>query len=328
MWLVPWAEQRFPGEIAAILQRYPSDFDDAPSVYRPSPRSRGNIFEPGTSSDDWGCRFRNVQAGVEGEVREPIVSDVREWRNVQPPYEILPEHSSAARDLVNRHCAATDGYVRAQCLVNPWERWQALRGPEEALMDIMDWDANRAALLEGIHGFYMAELEFWVSTDVDAVRLQDDWGSQTQLLVPPRLWRELFKPLYAEYCELAHSHGKAVFFHSDGNIIEIYDDLIQIGVDALNSQLFCMDIDELAQRAKGHITFWGEIDRQHVLPAADPEAGREAVRRVVRSLYDPSGGVIAQFELGPGANPAVAEAIFAEWESVDSPKRAPRQDAP
>jgi len=50
-------------------------------------------------------------------------------------------------------------------------------------------------------------------------------------------------------------------------------------------------------RAMGQITFWGEIDRQHVLPSPDPEVGRKAVRRAARHFYDPRGGTIAQFEL-------------------------------
>ena len=35
--------------------------------------------------------------------------------------------------------------------------------------------------------------------------------------------------------------------------------------------------------------------------APDPEDGRRAVREVARHLYDPAGGVIAQFEFGAGA---------------------------
>jgi hypothetical protein len=104
--------------------------------------------------------------------------------------------------------------------------------------------------------------------------------------------------------------------HSDGCISEVYEDLIEIGVNAVNSQLFAMDLGDLARRAKGRITFWGEIDRQHVLTAADPEEGKRAVRAVAAALYDPAGGVIAQFELGAGANPAVARAIYEEWERV------------
>jgi uroporphyrinogen decarboxylase len=322
MWLLPWTRDRYPSQISDILESYPSDFDDAPNVYRPSPRVRGNLFGVGEYVDEWGCRISNIEAGLEGEVRNPTLSDIREWRSVRPPYETLPEDLSAARDVVNRHCASTAAYVRTsdynwgRACPTPWERWQYLRGAQNALMDIMDVDADVRGLLKLIHDFYLFELEFWVSTDVDAVRLGDDWGSQTQLLIPPTVWRELFKPLYRDYCDLAHSHGKSVFFHSDGHITEIYDDLIEIGVDALNSQLFCMDLQDLARRAKGRITFWGEIDRQHVLPSTDPQVGRDAVREVARHLYEPAGGIIAQLSLGPGGNPAVAKAVFAEWEVV------------
>ncbi len=91
-------------------------------------------------------------------------------------------------------------------------------------------------------------------------------GAQRGLLISPKLWRGFYKPLYAEYCRIAHAAGKFVFFHSDGHIMEIYPDLIEIGVNAVNSQLFCMDIEEIGRRFKGQITFWGEIDRQNVLP--------------------------------------------------------------
>jgi len=154
----------------------------------------------------------------------------------------------------------------------------------------------------------------------------DDWGSQRQLLIPPPLWRQFFKPLYREYCDLAHAHGKFAFMHSDGHIAEVYDDIVEIGVDALNSQLFCMDMADLARRAKGKLTFWGEIDRQHVLPAKDPQVGRAAVREVAKHFYDPAGGVIAQFEFTPGSHPATAIAIFEEWEQVQREQAAATHD--
>ena len=75
-----------------------------------------------------------------------------------------------------------------------------------------------------------------------------------------------------------------------------------------------MDMKQL-RRFKGRITFWGEIDRQHVLPET-PQKAREAVRKVMEFLYDPAGGVIAQFEVGPGANPDTVEATAMEWLKV------------
>ena len=141
----------------------------------------------------------------------------------------------------------------------------------------------------------------------------DDWGAQHQLLIPPRVWRELFKPLYKDYCDLAHAHGKFTFMHSDGCISEIYEDLAEVGVDAMNSQLFVMDMADLARRVKGRITFWGEMDRQHVLPFGTPDDVRAAVRRVRAALDDGTGGVIAQCEWGKDNPQANIEALFKAW---------------
>ena len=55
-------------------------------------------------------------------------------------------------------------------------------------------------------------------------------------------------------------------------------------MDAINSQLFCMNIDEIGRRYRGSITFWGEIDRQHILPSKNPDDVREAVRKIMEGL--------------------------------------------
>jgi hypothetical protein len=127
------------------------------------------------------------------------------------------------------------------------------------------------------------------------------------------MWRAVFKPLYKHYCDIIHGGGKYVFFHSDGYIAPIYEDLVEIGVDALNSQLFCMDIEELGRRFKGRITFWGEIDRQHVMPRGTPDDVRNAVQRVRRALADERGGVIAQCEWGKDNPKENVEAVFESW---------------
>jgi len=168
-------------------------------------------------------------------------------------------------------------------------------------------------LRDMLHEFFLKELQLWANTDVDAIAFMDDWGSQTSLLISPKQWREFFKPLYKEYCDIIHSKGKYVFFHSDGNISSIYPDLIEIGVDAVNSQLFCMDIEELAKLYNGKITFWGEIDRQYILPLESQSGVRSAVRRVRAAMDKGNGGVIAQCEWGMGIPSENIAAVFDEW---------------
>jgi uroporphyrinogen-III decarboxylase len=141
----------------------------------------------------------------------------------------------------------------------------------------------------------------------------DDWGSQQALLIAPELWRELFKPLYADYISIAHEHGKYAFMHSDGHITEIIPDLIEIGLDALNSQVFCMDVEDLGRRFGGKLTFWGELDRQQLLPRASTAQIAEAAREL-RAAFHREGGFIAQCEFGPGALPENVYAFFAACE--------------
>ncbi len=320
MWVLPWAENRYPEACAALRARFPGDIANIGGLgveaYAPSPRVRGERYAAGRYVDEWGCVFENIQPGVIGEVKDPLVKQIEDWRDVvKPPVECLPEDPASARDAVNRACAQTDLFVKAGCLPRPWERYQFLRGTEEAMVDMMEPEEGGAEMLRAIHEFHLRELEFWVATDVDAVFFMDDWGAQRQLLIPPPVWRELFKPLYRDYCQLAHAHGKLAMMHSDGCILDIYPDLIEVGVDALNSQLFCMGLDKLAA-FKGKICFWGEIDRQHILPSEDPEEGRRAVREVAAHLATPEGGVIAQFEFGPGADPETVRAVHEAWAGV------------
>ncbi len=200
------------------------------------------------------------------------------------------------------------------CCPNPFERLQYIRGTENLYMDLMFPTKGMLAFFRRLHDFYCRLLEQWCRTDVDAVNFMDDWGSQKNLLVSPQLWNELFKPMYRDFVEIAHSHGKKIFMHSDGNVLQLYPYLIEIGVDAFNSQLFCMGVENLAS-FKGKITFWGEIDRQYILPWGTPEDTRKAVELVHSTLWE-QGGCIAQCEFGPGAKPENVYTVFETWDRL------------
>ncbi|MFI4911075.1 MAG: uroporphyrinogen decarboxylase family protein [Sedimentisphaeraceae bacterium JB056] len=315
-WVLPWATDNYKEDIKRLATEYPDDIVTAPNVYNKSSIVKGDPYEIGVYIDEWGCEFENIHKGIIGEVKKPAIEDPKDLPGLHCPYDILPENKEQAKKKVNDFCASTDKFVMAGCCPRPWERLQFLRGTVNAMMDIMMPDSGVKELINEIHKFYMAELEFWVDTDVDALMFMDDWGSQTSLLIPPPLWEDIFKPLYKDYCDIAHKNGKFIMMHSDGCITAIYPHLIEIGVDAVNSQLFCMDMDELAKIAKGKITFWGEIDRQHVMPSDNVQDAIDAVDKVASFLYQPSGGVIAQFEVGPGTNIENAFAVHRRWQQI------------
>ena len=91
-------------------------------------------------------------------------------------------------------------------------------------------------------------------------------------------------------------------------------DLIELGLDAMNSQIFCMGVDKLAP-FKGKLTFWGEIDRQHLLPYGTPDDIEKAVTAVHDTLWN-NGGCIAQCEFGPGGKPENVRKVFETWDKL------------
>ena len=110
---------------------------------------------------------------------------------------------------------------------------QFIRGSANLYLDLLDQPEELFRLIGRIQDFYMKEMELWADTEVDALFIMDDWGAQNALLIAPSLWREIFKPLYKEYADMAHEKGKYMFMHSDGFILDILPDLVEIGIDAI-----------------------------------------------------------------------------------------------
>ncbi len=307
MWLLPWAQQNCAEMVARLRRDFPDDIIHSPGYAEPL-KTTGNAYEVGTFVDEWGCVYKNVQRGIIGEVKDPPVKQWSDVEKLREPIEAL----TVDKDKVNEFCRYSDKFILANTCPRPFERLQFLRGTENVMMDLALAQPELFELLDKLHRFFLKEVELWSRTAVDGIMFMDDWGTQQSLLISPEMWRKHFKPLYKDYIDIAHSKGKKVFMHSDGYILDIIPELIELGLDALNSQVFCMGLDNLEQ-FKGKITFWGEIDRQHLLPEGSPADIKDAVNMIQQHLYQ-NGGVIAQLEFGPGAKPDNVYAAFEAWQ--------------
>lgn len=310
-WILPWAEEKFPDVIEKLHSDFPDDILDAPAVYKKPLGIKGDRYRPGVYVDEWGCVFENRQSGTIGIVRQPLILDWKELDDFKTPDAVL----SLDQDVVNAFCKDADKFVLSGTVVRPFERLQFIRTMEQALVDLIEQPSELFELLDRVHEHYCKEVEVWASTDVDAVALMDDWGTQRAMIASPDVFRQVFKPMYRDYVEIARQHGKKIFMHSDGYITDIIPDLIEVGIDALNSQVFCMGVQELGKQFRGKITFWGEIDRQQLLPQGSRQEIERAVLEIRNHLYA-GGGVIAQCEFGLEANPENILAVFEAWDSL------------
>lgn len=315
LWLLPWAEDKYPDVVGRLHKDFPDDIVDAPAVYKKPLGTVGDRYSSGVYVDEWGCTFDNLQSGTIGIVRKPLIKDWQDLEDFKGPEAVL----SLDKNAVNAFCRESDGFVLMGTVVRPFERLQFIRTMEQALIDLVEQPPELFELLNQIHEHYCKEIEVWASTDVDGVALMDDWGTQRAMITSPEIFRQVFKPMYQDYAKIARHHGKHVFMHSDGYITDIIPDLIEVGIEALNSQVFCMGVKELGERFKGKITFWGEIDRQQLLPHGSRKDIEQAVHEIWNHLYA-SGGVIAQCEFGLEAKPENVLAVFETWNAISQAK--------
>jgi len=310
LWMLPYVTLFCREQFDAVVQKYPMDIGRSQLTPGAGEEVIQASAKVGCYTDDWGSVWQVGEPGVLGEVKAPALADWSCLDKFQPPWELVRK-----RDLshVNRRCAESDKFMLSDVTARPFERLQFLRGSENVYIDIGCGSTELRTLLEMVHEFYLEDIKSWCQSNVDGIFFMDDWGTKDRLLINPEIWREMFKPLYKDYCEIIHSHGKFAFFHTDGNTEAIFGDFIEVGMDAINSQLFTMDIEQLGAKHKGRITFWGEIDRQHALPFGGAEEVRAAVARVRRGLEDQNGGVIAQCEWGKDNPQENIETVFKSW---------------
>jgi uroporphyrinogen decarboxylase len=71
--------------------------------------------------------------------------------------------------------------------------------------------------------------------EVGAVLCNDDWGFNTQTMIPPALLRKYVFPWYRRIVERAHELGKYAILHSCGYYYDIIDDVIDLNFDGRQS---------------------------------------------------------------------------------------------
>jgi len=151
---------------------------------------------------------------------------------------------------------------------------------------------------------YLDKLMGWIEVagrkltglGVDIIWIGDDFGTQNRMLVRPELFREYFKPRYAKLFAAWKSINPQlkIAFHSDGCIYPIIGDLVEIGLDILNPiQPKSMDPARVKKEFGQHLTLWGTIDIQHVLPFGTPEDVVNEVKLRVETAAKGGGLILA-----------------------------------
>jgi len=175
-----------------------------------------------------------------------------------------------------------------------FERAWTLRGMANLLTDMHLNPDFVDELLDAILDYNLSILDHVVEHPIDGCRFGDDWGTQRGVMMGPDLWRRFLKPRLARQYAKAHEHGRPVFIHSCGAVSELFDDLIEIGVDCFNPfQPEVMDVYAMKRRYGDHISFYGGMSTQRTLPFGTPDEVRAEAKRLMAECGRSGGYILA-----------------------------------
>ena len=191
-----------------------------------------------------------------------------------------------------------------------WHRLHYLRGFKEILLDIVAGRKELLTLIGRIVDHNLVQLRSMLELGVDGVMFGDDWGTQQRLMIKLEQWRRIFKPSYQKMFDEVRRRGKHIFFHSDGYVVDILPDLIEMGLDVANVQVSLIGIQTLRERFGGKLCIAADVDRQNVLPFGTQSQVRKLVKDIIQGFRGQDGGLILYGEIGPDVSITNAESML------------------
>jgi uroporphyrinogen decarboxylase len=150
------------------------------------------------------------------------------------------------------------------------------------MMDFIENPDFVNELFNAIADYNIAQVQEALKYDIDGVYFGDDWGQQRGLQMGPRLWREFMRPELERMYAVVREAGKFVMIHSCGDVDELFDELVRIGLNCFNPfQPEVMDVWSLLPQYRGRLAFYGGLSTQRTLPFGSPQQVRDETRRLL-----------------------------------------------
>ena len=228
----------------------------------------------------------------------PLIED---WEDSEAFFDTFPDPESPA--LIPEKREKDERYRLGAWWYCYFERLWYLRGMENALTDFYLYPEEIHRLFQKLTEFYIRIMErAKQELDVDGFFVSDDIGTQKAPFFSLEIFREFFKPYYAQLFQKAHELGTHFWLHSCGNIEMFLPELIEIGLDVIHPiQKNTMDEKVIAQKYGDQICILSGIDVQYLMAFGTPEEVKEEVDYLIRTYDRPEGRLM--MTMGNGSTP-------------------------
>jgi len=274
----------------------------------PSPDAR-----PRTGVDEWGAVWANIGGSNLGQVKDFPLKDWADFGKLHIPDINDPKRWESMKGARER---AGDKFLIGGG-ISIYERVHFIRGLENTWADIHEAPDKLGKLIDILVEMNLVAIRRYAEEGADGFMFCDDWGLQNRLMIAPEAWRRIWKPRYARIYRAAHDAGQLTFLHSCGYIVDILDDLIEVGLDVVHmDQQENMGVELLGSRFGGRITFYAPVDIQKTMARGQVPEVVAYCRKMVQHLGRPEGGFIPTWyadPIGAGHRQEAIDAMCEEW---------------
>ena len=254
---------------------YPTEREDMPEHFK----------------DDFGVTWN--RSGVDkdiGVVDNPVI-DEPDISLYPMPYlneaRIREECEKILATKEDKFCFAGIGF-------SMFERLWSYVGMENALIYMITDPDFVDELLDKILSFNLRVIDIFNEYSFDGIYFGDDWGQQKGMIMGAPLWRRFIKPRMEIMYRHAKKNGKFVLQHSCGDIEDVFEDLIEIGLDCYQTvQPEIYNLKNIKEKYGDRLCFWGTISTQQELVHSTPSEIEKVISDTVEIMSKGGGFIVA-----------------------------------
>lgn len=301
-----------------LVLRYPHLFDKGGEVRGTDEMPwRTEEFSPAYRAgeyytDPWGCVWYNVSGGLKGQVVKSPLTDWNALSSYRIPDPLIWGDFGPIGDWEEIQAKSEkrrrEGRVTVGDVGYFYHRLTFLRGFKNLMMDFMTGPPQLTKLADMMVENKLRLIDKWLEINVDVIAFVDDLGTQTSLQMSPATFRRYLKPAYDRMMNSCREASRIIYLHSDGHIVELTDDFVDLGINIINPQFRANGLNSLVQKCKGRICVDLDLDRQ-LFPFATPKRLKNHVKEAVARLGAKEGGLMLFASCSPDVPLANIEAI-------------------
>ncbi|MCP4541751.1 MAG: hypothetical protein GY832_31855, partial [Chloroflexi bacterium] len=193
-----------------------------------------------------------------------------------------------------------------------------LRRFENLMIDIATDEPRLHKVIHMVEEYNRVVIRQYLALGAEMMSFGDDLGLQRSLPISPAMWRGFIKLSYERMFRDCREAGVPIYLHTDGHILDIIPDLIEVGVRILNPQFRANGLKGLKEMAKGRVALDQDLDRQ-LFPFATPAQIEDHIGAVFEQLFLPQGGLMLYAECEPDVPLENVDAICTALEKTCNP---------